>query len=68
MPKNPDRSDENEPKSETLRGRSFEGVSYGATEREQTDDLRRRTPQDEAEIEDEEDIVDLEVDTDERTD
>jgi uncharacterized protein YheU (UPF0270 family) len=68
MPTNRDRSNENEPRSETLRGRSFEGTSYGATEREQSEDLRRRIPQDEAVIEDDEVSEDLEIDIDERAD
>lgn len=32
--------DANEPKSETIEGRSFAGASYGANEKEQTDDRR----------------------------
>jgi hypothetical protein len=37
--------DEEQPTSETIGGRSLEGASYGATEEEQTRDLRRRDPQ-----------------------
>ena len=52
MPKDRDQNDEREPASETLRGRSFEGASYGATEREQTEDLRRRNPREDADVAD----------------
>lgn len=45
---NRDKRDEQEPTQETLRGRSLEGASYGATEREQTEDLRRRDPRGDA--------------------
>jgi hypothetical protein len=40
-----ERKDEGHPTSETIGGRSLEGASYGATEEEQTRDLRRRDPQ-----------------------
>ena len=36
------RRDKDEPSRETPRDRDVEGTSYGATEREQTEDLRRR--------------------------
>ncbi|HTK49019.1 MAG TPA: hypothetical protein VL328_13680 [Gemmatimonadaceae bacterium] len=40
-----ERKGEREPTSESIEGRSLEGASYGATEEEQTRDLRRRDPQ-----------------------
>ena len=40
-----EQKDEKQPTSETIGGRSLEGASYGATEEEQTRDLRRRNPQ-----------------------
>jgi len=39
-----ERKNEGQPTSETIGGRSLEGASYGATEEEQTRDLRRRNP------------------------
>jgi hypothetical protein len=44
--------DEDEPATEQISGRSFEGVSFAATEREQTDDLRRRNPRGDADVAD----------------
>jgi hypothetical protein len=44
--------DPDEPKSETIPGRDFAGASYGANEREQTDDLRGRNTPHEADIAD----------------
>jgi hypothetical protein len=40
-----EKKDEKQPTSESIDGRSLEGASYGATEEEQTRDLRRRDPQ-----------------------
>lgn len=45
-------TDEDEPRTEQIPGRSFEGVSFAATEREQTDDLRRRNPRADADVAD----------------
>jgi hypothetical protein len=52
MPKDRDRDETQEPASESLRGRSLEGASYGANEREQTEDLRRRNPRADADVAD----------------
>ena len=68
MPKNQDGPDENEPRTENIPGRSFEGVSYGATEREQTQDLRRRDPQADADVADGGVSEVLEQDSDNRPD
>lgn len=43
-----DRNDE--PKSERIPGRDFAGASWGATEREQTRDLRNRNPTEEEDV------------------
>ncbi|HET9796856.1 MAG TPA: hypothetical protein VFP90_02650 [Gemmatimonadaceae bacterium] len=40
-----EKKDEKQPTNESIDGRSLEGASYGATEEEQTRDLRRRNPQ-----------------------
>ena len=40
----PDRNADNEPRTENLGRRDFANDSYGATEREQTRDLRRADP------------------------
>lgn len=45
-------ADDDEPATEQIPGRSFEGVSYGATEREQTADVRRRNPRGDADVAD----------------
>ena len=68
MPKNRDQADENEPRSETIPGRDFAGTSFGATEREQTDDLRRRSPQADADVADGGVSEELESDSDRRPD
>jgi hypothetical protein len=47
----PQREDD-EPRSETIGGRSFEGASYGATEREQTRDVRLPDPAEEGDVAD----------------
>ncbi|MFI5257581.1 MAG: hypothetical protein ACHQRK_09995 [Gemmatimonadales bacterium] len=44
--------DDEEPHSETIGGRSFAGASYGATEREQTRDLRKTDPAEEGDVAD----------------
>ena len=44
--------DDSEPRSESIGGRDFAGASYGATEREQTRDLRLPDPAEEGEIAD----------------
>jgi hypothetical protein len=61
---NRDRKDESEPPRETSRGRDMAGASYGATEREQTDDLRRRSPQADANVADGGVSEELEQDSD----
>ena len=43
-------ADDDEPRTEQIPGRSFEGVSFAATEREQTEDLRRRDPRGDADV------------------
>ena len=68
MPKDRDQNDEREPASETLGGRSFEGASYGATEREQTEDLRRRNPREDADVADGGVSEELERESDRRPD
>ena len=68
MPKDRDEQNEQEPASETLRGRSFEGASYGATEREQTEDLRRRNPREDADVADGGVSEELERESDRRPD
>jgi len=45
-PARPEPRDDREPSSENLGRRSFANDSYGATEREQTRDLRRADPGD----------------------
>ncbi|HEV7992458.1 MAG TPA: hypothetical protein VGP25_11580 [Gemmatimonadaceae bacterium] len=50
MAKKTDRDDEREPKSEIIPGRDLAGASYGATEREQTQDVRRRDPRAESDV------------------
>jgi hypothetical protein len=44
--------DANEPKSERITGRDFAGASYGANEKEQTDDLRGVNSEREADVDD----------------
>ncbi len=58
------RGDQNEPAREGQRGRNVEGTSYGATEREQTEDLRRRHPREDADVADGGVSEDLEYDSD----
>jgi hypothetical protein len=57
-------ADEDEPKTEQIPGRDFEGVSFGATEREQTEDLRRRNPREDADVADGGVSAELEYDSD----
>lgn len=45
-------ADEDEPATEQIPGRSLEGVSFGATEREQTADVRRRDPRGDSDVAD----------------
>ena len=55
MTKNPDRSNDGNADAGTPgggRNRDMSGASYGATEREQTEDLRRRNPQGDANVAD----------------
>ena len=68
MAKNRDQGDEREPASETIPGRSLEGASYGATEREQTDDVRRRSPNADANVADGGVSEELENDSERRPD
>ena len=55
MTKNRDRENEENTGAQTPgggRSRDMSGASYGATEREQTEDLRRRNPQGDANVAD----------------
>ena len=61
---NPERGDQHEAAREGARGRDMEGASYGATEREQTEDLRRRSPQADANVADGGVSEELEQDSD----
>ena len=61
---NRERGDQNEPSRETQRGRDVAGASYGATEREQTEDLRRRNPRGDADVANGGVSEDLEQDSD----
>jgi hypothetical protein len=47
------------PRNEQLDGRSLAGASYGATEREQTRDLRRADPGDPSSVADEANSADV---------
>jgi hypothetical protein len=58
------KGDLNEPSREPQRGRNVEGTSYGATEREQTEDLRRRHPREDADVADGGVSEDLEYNSD----
>ena len=57
----PDRNDEHarEPRTENLGRRDFANDSYGATESEQTRDLRRADPGEPSEYEEEESSADM---------
>jgi hypothetical protein len=61
---NRDRDDQKEPSRETRRDRDMSGASYGATEREQTEDLRRRNPRGDADVANGGVSEDLEQDSD----
>lgn len=58
------RRDKDESSRETPRDRNVEGTSYGATEREQTEDLRRRHPREDADVADGGVSEDLEFNSD----
>jgi hypothetical protein len=58
------RDDQSESSRDTQRGRNEEGTSYGATEREQTQDLRRRNPRGDANVADGGVSEELEQDSD----
>ena len=59
-----DDSDATRRTPETSRERDTTGASYGATEREQTEDLRRRSPQADADVADGGVSEELEYDSD----
>ncbi len=58
------RDDQSESSRETQRDRDMPGASYGATEREQTEDLRRRNPRGDADVANGGVSEDLEQDSD----
>ena len=58
------RRDKDESSRETPRDRDLAGTSYGATEREQTEDLRRRHPREDADVADGGVSEDLEFNSD----
>ena len=62
MPKKPGKGDESERDEQS--GHRYTGASYGATEREQTEDLRRRSPQADANVADGGVSEELEQDSD----
>ena len=64
MPKNRGKGDENEPRREDQSGHRYTGASYGATEREQTEDLRSRSPSGDADVADGGVSEELEQDSD----
>jgi hypothetical protein len=67
MTKNPDGAKKPDPDLQTPgggRSRDMSGASYGATEREQTEDLRRRSPQGDANVADGGVSEELEQDSD----
>ena len=59
-----DDSDANRRTPDTSRERDTAGTSYGANEREQTEDLRRRSPQADADVVDGGVSEELEYDSD----
>jgi len=61
---NRERGDQDEPARDTQRDRDMAGSSYGATEREQTEDLRRRNPRGDADVANGGVSEDLEQDSD----
>ena len=54
-----ERNDRTEPRTEDLGRRNFANDSYGATEREQTRDLRRADPGEPSDHEDDESNADM---------
>jgi hypothetical protein len=67
MTPNRDRSNEGDANPQTPgggRSRDMSGASYGATEREQTEDLRRRNPRGDADVADGGVSEELEQDSD----
>jgi len=58
------RRDEDESSRKAPRDRDVAGTSYGATEREQTEDLRRRHPREDADVADGGVSEDLEFNSD----
>jgi hypothetical protein len=67
MTKNPDGAKKSDIDDQTPgggRSRDMSGASYGATEREQTEDLRRRSPQGDANVADGGVSEELEYDSD----
>jgi hypothetical protein len=67
MTPNRDRSNKEDTDAQTPgggRSRDMSGTSYGATEREQTEDLRRRNPRDDANVADGGVSEELEQDSD----
>ena len=64
MPTNRGRADEHDSARDTPGRRDMSGASYGATEREQTEDLRRRSPQADANVADGGVSEELEQDSD----
>jgi len=69
MPKNRDPRDESEPAGdEQQSGHRYTGASYGATEREQTEDVRSRSPSAEADVADGGVSEELEQDSENRPD
>jgi len=67
MTPNRDRSNEGDANAQTPgsdRSRDMSGASYGATEREQTEDLRRRSPRADADVADGGVSEELEQDSD----
>jgi hypothetical protein len=65
MPTNRDRAKEQDAHQQAPgTGRDMSGASYGATEREQTEDLRRRSPQGDANVADGGVSEELEQDSD----
>lgn len=58
------RDEQNEPSREPRRDRDLAGSSYGATEREQTEDLRSRSPRGDADVDDGGVSEELEQDSD----
>jgi len=64
MPKNREPGDESEPRRDQQSEHRYTGASYGATEREQTEDVRSRSPSAEADVADGGVSEELEQDSD----